>query len=194
MLYRFFVSCLFIFLLCALNQTHAQIEKGAGLVSLERHQLTLDLLAPGIRYEVRLSDHISASTAFSPGFASYQAGNILGYAWHNRLRLYLNLLHRLNKGKNTSGNSGDYFAVANTVFWGGLQITGNFETSDDFAISFYGAMYGVQRTFERGFNYNVELGYGHYQGDGTTNGYGPLVSFSFGWVPTKRKSRTPVFY
>lgn len=193
MLKRFIGFCLFYLVLLIPNSTRAQTESGAGLVSLERHQLTLDLMAPGIRYELGLTNYISASASFSPGFASYQAGNILGYAVHNRLRLYVNLLQRLNKGKNTSGNSGDYFAVANTVFWGGLQITGNFETSDDFAIAFYGGMYGMQRTFETGFNYNLEFGYGHYQGDGTTNGYGPLISFSFGWVPTKRKSRKPVF-
>ncbi|CAN0603948.1 unnamed protein product, partial [Ectocarpus sp. 12 AP-2014] len=189
MLYRLRGFYLLFLSLIIPNCIFAQTESGAELVSLERHQLTLDLMSPGIRYELGLTNNISASTSFSPGLASYQAGDILGYAIHNRLRLYLNLLHRLNKGKNTSGNSGDYFAVANTVFWGNLQITGNLEASDDFALAFYGGMYGVQRTFERGFNYNIELGFGHYQGDGTTNGYGPLLSFSFGWVPTKRKSR-----
>ena len=164
-------------------------EKGTGIINLERHQLTINLLGPGIRYELGLLRNVSVSTSFTPGLATYEEGYTFGFAWHTRIRYYHNFKNRLDINKNIVGNSADYLAPARSVFWGPLQVSDNLSGPDDFAVAFYGGVYGIQRTYRKGFNFNAELGFGYYRGDGVPNGYGPLLNFTFGWVATKRKSR-----
>ena len=65
------------------------------------------------------------------------------------------------------------------------------EGPDDFNLGFYGMVYGIQRTYEKGFNFNLEVGAGYYKGDGVPDGYGPLINLTFGWVATKRKKKDP---
>ena len=170
----------------------AQVREKAGpfdLINLERHQLTLNLLGPGIRYEFGLFKNVSVSTSFTPGLATYQEGYSFGYAWHTRIRYYHNFKTRLDINKNVVGNSADYIAPARSIFFGPLQFSNSLKDNNDFAIAFYGGVYGVQRTYRKGFNFNAELGFGYYDGDGVGNGYGPLFNFTFGWVPTKKKKK-----
>ncbi|MBM1106211.1 hypothetical protein JQC67_08695 [Aurantibacter crassamenti] len=168
-------------------------EQGSGLINLERHQFKLNLVGPGISYELGLFKNVTASTSFGPSLAYYTEGYSFGFAWHTRLRYYHNLTRRIDMRKNVSGNSGNYISAARSVFWAPLQISNNLQGADDFAMAFYGGVYGIQRTYEKGFNFNIELGAGYYRGDGVLDGYGTLLNFSFGWVPTKRKSRKPTF-
>lgn len=178
------------------SRLSAQIEKAGSpfdLINLERHQVILNLVGPGLSYELGIFKNVSASTSFGLGAAHYQEGYTFGYAWHTRMRWYHNLERRKSFGKNISGNSGDYIAAARSIFWGPVQLSNNLAPPDDFAFAVYGGMYGIQRTYEKGFNFNVELGGGYFDGDGVANGYGALLSFSFGWVATKRKSRKPTF-
>ena len=168
-------------------------EKGWGIVNLERHQVTLNLVNPGISYEIGLFRNVSASGSTGFGLASYEEGYAFGYALHNRVRYYHNFNRRIAMDKNVSGNSGNYLALANTIFFSQLRVATDIEGPKDFNIGFYGMLYGIQRTYEKGFNFNAELGAGYYLGDGVPSGYGPLLNFTFGWVPTKRKSRKPTF-
>ena len=178
----------------------AQIEKAGSpfdLINLERHQVKLNLVAPGLSYELGIFKNVSASTSFGLGAASYLGGDengyTFGYAWHTRFRWYHNLERRKAMGKNVSGNSGNYFAAARSIFYGPLQISSNLKPPNDFALGVYGGVYGLQRTYEKGFNFGAELGGGYFRGDGIGNGYGVLMSFSFGWVATKRRAITPTF-
>lgn len=186
-----------VFVILACFTLSAQVnglnEKGWGIVNLERHQVTLNLVNPGISYEIGLFRNVSASGSTGFGLASYEEGYAFGYALHNRVRYYHNFNRRIAMDKNVSGNSGNYFALSNTIFFSQLRVATNIEGPKDFNIGFYGVLYGIQRTYEKGFNFNAELGAGYYVGDGVPSGYGPLLNFTFGWVPTKRKSRKPTF-
>jgi hypothetical protein len=168
-------------------------EKGSGLINLERHQFKFDLLAPGLSYELGLFRNQSVSTNLGLGLATYQEGYAYGLAWNNRYRYYHNFKRRIDLGKNISGNSGDYIAAALAIFFSQLRLGTNIEGPKDFNLGFYGLVYGIQRTYPKGFNFTAELGGGYYRGDGVPSGYGPHFSFNFGWVATKRKSRKPVF-
>lgn len=168
-------------------------EKGNGIVNLERHQFKFDLLSPGISYELGLFKNQSVSTALGLGMAAYEPGYVFGLALNNRYRYYHNFQRRINMDKNVSGNSGNYIAAAQAIFFSQARLTTNIIGPDDFNVGFYGMVYGVQRTYPKGFNFNAELGAGYYRGDGIPSGYGPLIGFTFGWVATKRKSREPVF-
>jgi len=179
--------------ICLNGQVRKIAEQGNGLINLERHQVKFNLFGPGVSYELGLFRNVTASTSFGPALAVYKEGYTFGFGWHTRLKYYHNLKRRINKGKNVSGNSGDYLSAARSVFWGPLQISNNLDAPKDFALAFYGGVYGIQRTYPKGFNFNAELGVGRYLGDGVSNGYGALLNFTFGWVATKRKSRKPVF-
>ena len=164
-------------------------EKGIGIINLERHQFTVNLLGPGFTYELGLIRNVTASGSFSPAFARYQEGYTFGYSWHTRLRYYHNISQRLDINKNVIGNSANYVAAAQSIFWKPIQITENMPDTEAWAFSFYGAVYGIQRTFKKGFNINAEAGYGYMRGDGLLNGHGPLVHITFGWVATKRRKK-----
>lgn len=185
------------FILIAVHSTvFAQAEqrtKTFDLINLERHQFKFDLLSPGFSYELGLFKNQSVSTSLGLGLATYQEGYAYGLAMNNRYRYYHNFNRRINTGKNVSGNSGNYIAAAQAIFFSQLRIATNIEGPSDFNLGFYGMVYGIQRTYPKGFNFNLELGAGYYRGDGIPSGYGPLFGFNFGWVATKRKSRKPTF-
>lgn len=176
--------------------SNAQWQERGGtfdLAHLERHQFKLNLLSPGFTYELGLFKNQSVSTNLGLAAATYQEGYAFGLALNNRYRYYHNFNRRGRLDKNTSGNSGNYIAAAQTIFFSQLRIATNIEAPKDFNLGFFGMVYGIQRTYDKGFNFNLELGAGYYRGDGVPSGYGPLINFTFGWVATKRKSKEPVF-
>ena len=187
-----FLASLMIFVSNLQAQWH---ERGGAfeLVHLERHQFRLDLLGPGLNYELGLFRNQSVSTGLGLSTATYGEGYALGVTMNNRYRYYHNFNRRVAKGRNVSGNSGNYIAAAQSIFFSPLRLATNIEGEDDFNLGFYGMVYGIQRTYGTGLNFNIELGAGYYRGDGVSSGYGPLLHFTIGWVATKRKSKIPVF-
>ncbi|MFS4467137.1 hypothetical protein [Maribacter sp. 2210JD10-5] len=179
------IISLFLFLTAQSQETY---EKGWGIVNLERHQVKF---GTGFNYELGLFKNVTIGTGFGPSLVSYSEGYTTGLAWHTQLKYYTNLNSRKIKGKNISGNSGDYIAAQRSVFWGPLQLSTDLRPPKDFAVAFYGMVYGVQRTNKKGFQTNVEMGGGIIRGDGAPNGYGGLLSVSFGWLATKPKNKKP---
>jgi hypothetical protein len=175
------------------SQNRGIVEKGSAIVNLERHQIKFDLFSPGISYEFGLFRNQSVSTNVGLGTGTYDEGYAFGLAMNNRYRYYHNFQRRIRMDKNVSGNSGNYIAAAQAIFFSQLRLATDIEGPDDFNLGFFGMVYGIQRTYENGFNFNAELGAGLYKGDGVPDGYGPLVNFTFGWVATKRRSRKPTF-
>lgn len=175
------------------SQSYGVTEKGFGIVNLERHQFKFDLFSPGISYELGIIKNVSASGGLGLGYATYDEGYAVGVTLHTRVRYYHNFNRRIRNNKNVAGNSGDYVGAARSIFFSQGRLATNIEGPDDFNLGVYGLVYGIQRTYPKGFNFNLELGAGYYRGDGVPNGYGPLLNFTFGWVATKRKSRKPVF-
>jgi hypothetical protein len=181
-----FGLCLFLFL--SFNSNAQQyVESWDGTPNLERHQFTLNLL--GIRYELGLFKNVSISSSLAPGLATYEEGYSFGFAWHTRVRYYHNFKKRYNFGMEVVGNSANYFGPARTLFWEPLQLADNLNDIGEFSLAFYGGVYGWQRTNTKGFNTTFEVGFGYYDGIGVSSGFGPLLNFTFGWVPTNRRSK-----
>ncbi|NDV43578.1 hypothetical protein [Flagellimonas sediminis] len=181
--------------LCCFSVFSQFYEKGRtfDLINLERHQFKFDLLSPGFSYELGLFKNQSVSIGLGLATATYGEGYAFGLTMNNRYRYYHNFQRRINRDKNVSGNSGNYLAAAQAIFFSQLRISSNIDGPKDFNLGFYGMVYGIQRTYKNGFNFNAELGAGLYKGDGVPDGYGPLIHFTFGWVATKQKSREPQF-
>lgn len=190
---RFALCALLLIFTSGLQAQWKERGKTFDLVHLERHQFRLDLLSPGLNYELGLFKNQSVSAGMGLTTATYGEGYALGLTLNNRYRYYHNFNRRIDRGRNVSGNSGNYLAAAQSIFFSNLRISTNIEGPDDFSLGFYGMVYGIQRTYGNGLNFNLELGAGHYKGDGVLDGFGPLLHFTFGWVATKRKAKVPVF-
>ena len=106
------------FLLFSSNiEAQRTAEKGWGIVNLERHQFKFNILGPGVNYELGLFKNVTASGGLGFGAASYQEGYALGLTLHTRVRYYHNFNRRLKLNKVVSGNSGNYLAVARSIFF-----------------------------------------------------------------------------
>ncbi|MFD0796771.1 hypothetical protein ACFQZJ_04815 [Maribacter chungangensis] len=185
----FLFLCISSFFIAQL-QSQRISEKGVGIVNLERHQFAF---GTGFRYEIGLFRNVSASTSLAPALAMYSEGYTFGLAWNIRMRYYHNFQERLDINKNVVGNSANYIGPARSAFFGGLQLANNFDAPNGFDKEFFGGVYGIQRTYRSGFNFNAEIGVGYYRSEFLPSGYGGLFSFMVGWVPMKKKARTPVF-
>ncbi len=181
-----FTSVLFIFINV---KTNAQqfVENYDGVPNLERHQVTFNFFAPGLTYEFGILKNVSLSGSFVPAYGIYEHGYTFGYAFNTRARFYINFDSRYKKGKNINYNSADYIAAAQSMFWEPLQLFTNIDGPAENTLVFWGGVYGIQRSNDKGFNYNLEFGYGYYEGiGGIESGHGPMLSLSIGWVATNR--------
>ncbi len=183
--------CLLFFSICALNAQSG--ERRGNTLILEKQQLNFNFLSLGLDYEFRIGKNQTVSTGFSIGLATPQDGYLVAPAWNSRYRYYYNLNSRTRNGKNTSGNSGDYFAASYTIFIPDLKIASNIEV-DNFNLRFVGGVYGVQRSFSNGFYFDVSLGAGLYVGNGIKSGIGPATNLSIGWRPKKKKKKPKINY
>lgn len=165
-------------------------EKGKKPKQVEAAQLSFNLLMPGVDFELGLFKNQTISGGLGLGLATYNEGYLFGGAVNTRYRYYYNFKRRIRMDKEISGNSGNYFAAAQAIYFSQLRVLTNIDGPKDFNIGFYGLVYGLQRTTEKGFRINAEIGAGYYRGDGVPSGVGPMFSFNFGWVPTKRKSKS----
>jgi len=184
-------SFLFLFLtLFIVENFQAQqfVENYDGVPNLERHQVTLNFFGPGLTYELGLFKNVSVSGSITPGLGINEDGYTFGYVFHTRARFYLNFDSRNKNGKTINYNSADYIAAARSMFWEPLQFATNIDGPSEYTLVFWGGVYGIQRTNDKGFNYNLELGVGYYEGiGGVESSYGGLLNFTIGWVATNRK-------
>ena len=155
---------------------------------VEEHQFSLNILLPGATYEFGVGNEsrIAASVAFGlayresdifdSGFGVYPIGFL-------QYRMYTNFNRREIKGKNIQGNSGDYFAPT-ALIQGGNAIIGDL----DFSSNIFGgaaAVYGLQRTGKKGFQFNIEFGPA-YLFDDFSDGIGLYFDLKLGFVLGKK--------
>ncbi|MDP5062018.1 MAG: hypothetical protein NWP64_08880, partial [Maribacter sp.] len=100
------------------------------------------------------------------------------------VRQYINFDRRLRKGKNISGNTGNYISFLNQ-FQLGTPVIGNLEYASDY---FYNAaiVYGMQRPYEKGFYWGLAFGPGIFTDEFNTDA-GILIDVRLGWVIGGRK-------
>ncbi|MFS4417236.1 hypothetical protein [Maribacter sp. 2307ULW6-5] len=99
-------------------------------------------------------------------------------------RHFTNFERRISKGKNISGNSGDYVAFVNRLIVA-APLLGNREYDNPFP--YVGAfVYGFQRTYNRGFYWGLSLGPGFFTGDNDP-GLSLFTELKLGWVLGQKK-------
>lgn len=190
-----------LFLILSISMKAQQfVESSDNTPNLERHQLTLNLINPGFKYELGLIKNVSLSSGVNSALAYYSKGYTFGFAWHTQIRYYHNFKQRYDVNKNVMGNSANFISFARTAFFQPIQLITDLDFDKNSSIIFHGITYGFQRTNSNNFNITAELGYGLYDAFGVftsssstqlANGHGFLLNITFGWVPTNRKSRMP---
>ncbi len=149
----------------------------------------INLLAPGVSYEIGVADKTTLNLEAFLGFAlnggsDRETSFGLYPGLEADIRQYVNFSRRTRKGKNISGNTGNYVAFLNQLQFG-TPIIGDLEYASDY---FYNAaiVYGMQRTYEKGFYWGLAFGPGIFVDDFYTDA-GILIDIRLGWVIGGRK-------
>jgi len=158
-----------------------------GQKNVSEKQWKINVLPPSVSYEMGIAKNATLSADIGFGFGlrggserTTEFGIFplaeLGY------RYYYNMDRRLENGKNISGNTGNYIGplisyISGTSIFGDLSIANQL---------FVGPVYGLQRTYKKGFSFNVELGAGYFEND-VDGGLGVFVGFELGWVLRRNK-------
>ncbi|MFS4493746.1 hypothetical protein [Maribacter sp. 2308TA10-17] len=175
-------KCAFLFSVLCFSILNAQTDK-----NVEEHQVQIGLPMPAILYEKGISNNSTLSLEAVTGFelrgctgceTQYGIRAIL----RGQYRYYYNLERRITKGKNISGNTGNYVGGLMLVQFGN-PIIGDIQRPDIFGV---GPVYGIQRTYRRGFFYRLEGGVAYLE-DGFGSGVGLILAARIGWVLRKRR-------
>jgi hypothetical protein len=170
-------------------------ERGFRPVYLERHNLQFNLLLPGFQYEFGLLPNLSAGAEVGLSMATPTEGYSIAPAYRAFSRYYHNLRSRAGQQKNVSGNSGNYFSISFQQFFVEWELAGNLD-NEGRDLNFLGVLYGIQRSYGKGFGFGLEAGAGNYFRNRISGGIGPVVNLRINWNPflkRRKKNRVPVF-
>ena len=149
----------------------------------------INALAPGVSYELGVGSKTTLNLEGFLGFAlnggfgrDTDFGLFPGLA--AEVRQYINFDRRLRKGKNISGNTGNYISFLNQMQFG-TPIIGNLEYASDYYYNIVLA-YGLQRTYKKGFYFGLAFGPGIFVNEFDAN-TGVLIDARLGWVIGGRK-------
>jgi len=162
---------------------------GQSNKSVEDHQITLNALLPGIVYEAGIAQKSTLTAELTFGF-QYRESDFFGDGFgvypigRFQYRDYYNFERRLRKGKRISGNTGNYTAPT-VVLQSGNAFIGDLDLASRYTIGI-GAVYGIQRTAPKGFQFRLEAGPAYFI-DEFDNGLGLLLAVKLGWVLGKKK-------
>ncbi|CAM3614621.1 hypothetical protein ZORO111903_09685 [Zobellia roscoffensis] len=156
--------------------------------NVEDHQVQLGLPVPAILYEKGLGKNTTATIEFVAGFGLRGCSGCetdfgIFPTFRGQFRYYYNMDRRLDKGKNISGNSGNYIAML-MVYQDENPIFGDLELAE--SVFGVGPVYGLQRTYRRGFFYRLEGGVGYFETE-SEDGLGLFLGARVGWVLGKRR-------
>ena len=141
-------------------------DSSTNEVQLSNNQLNINLLAPSISYEKKISDRSSITIAAGSSFTHYTKSDISGVSTsrlfvHPQVQSsYRNYFKRKRVRKNNLlNNSGNYFG-----YFAGYQFKA--VGSDDFAPRLerdqfsFGVVWGMQRNYKSGIHFGFSIGPG----------------------------------
>ncbi len=167
---------------------------------VEPTMLKINFIDPGIEYEIKVTKKSTLMFGVGTGVSlgSFNGHTEFGVfpSIEGHARYYNNIDRRIKKGKNISNNSGNYMSLM-TLYQFSKSLIGNLlYTSDAFLI---GPVYGMQRTYNSGFNWGFEAGglYATREAGFFFNNekseyadYIPWANFSVGWIIRNKNKKT----
>lgn len=146
----------------------------------------VNFINPGLEYEGAIGQNQTVDLGIGLQFGFNSVGYAFFPALKGQYRYYYNFDRRMEKNKRIAGNSANYLAASGTLFLEEV-IIGNVSSGDGY-FGVVGPVYGIQRTYPKGFNFNLEFGVGYYfDSSYSDDGFGPMASLSIGWVLGKKK-------
>jgi len=172
-----FLSCSYL--------SHAQFGKNC-----EVSQYKLNIINPGIEYEqgigvnTTLDIKAGMQVAIDPAVSEPLNDFALFPALALQYRYYYNFGRRARNGRQIYGNSANYIAPAVAVFAPGTRTINEVDVKG--VITYAGAVTGLQRSYNSGFNFSVDVGAAYYMGS-FDNGIYPVVNLGIGWIFSEKR-------
>jgi len=172
-------------LLTFVFQVNAQFGKNCEL-----RQVKINILNPGFEYEMALGtnttfdikaglqialDPLVSNVYEEPGFFPAIAG---------QYRYYYNFENRQRNRRQIYGNSANYIAPAVAVFFPDTRTIENEVVKGTFGYA--GLVTGLQRSYDSGFNFTVDVGAAYYVGQFKGAIY-PVANVSIGWIINEKR-------
>jgi len=127
------------------------------------NQFKINFFTPGVEFETGVSTNSTINLALGTGIF---------------------LRERNNQG--TEFGVFPFFEGQYRYYQSGKSIIGNIDFTEDYA-GFVGPIWGMQRTYNSGFNLNLSAGVGYSWSDSFEGEITPILSFTLGWVLGGRK-------
>jgi len=157
--------------------------------NVEDNQFKINFMTPALNYEIGIQRNSTLCFELGTGFALRGGSEVrtdFGFYPYleGQYNYYYNLDRRIAKGKNIALNTGNFIAIK-TSYSNGKPILGDLYGNNYF---FIGPMYGLQRTYKSGFNFEIAGGVGYYKND-VDGGAAVEIDLSIGWVLFKKKNK-----
>ncbi|MFK7813003.1 MAG: hypothetical protein AB8B59_10945 [Maribacter sp.] len=156
----------------------------------ELRQFKINILNPGIEYEMALGTNttfdIKAGLQFGldPLVSNIYEEIAFLPAAAGQFRYYYNFEKRQQNRRQIYGNSANYIAPAVAVFLPGSRTINN--EVEKGAFGYAGLVTGLQRSYDSGINFSVDLGAAYYAGQ--FNGQIlPVANLSIGWIISEKR-------
>ncbi|MGB5553817.1 MAG: hypothetical protein WBM83_04095 [Flavobacteriaceae bacterium] len=156
----------------------------------ELRQFKLNLLNPGIEYEMALGTNttldfkVGIQVALDPVVAEPYKDFGIFPALALQYRYYYNFEQRQRNRRQIYGNSANYVAPAVAVFSPSLGGAEDQEVTGVFGYA--GLVTGIQRSYNSGFNFSIDAGAAYYLGpfEGQIL---PVVNLSIGFIFSEKR-------
>lgn len=175
----------FLVLLLVGLYSNAQFGKNCEL-----RQFKVNIVNPGIEYEMALGTNTTLDfkaglqVALDPLVPNIYEEVGFFPALAGQYRYYYNFDKRQRNRRQIYGNSANYIAPAAAVFIPGARTIDNVVVKD--VISYAGVVTGLQRSYNSGFNFSVDVGAAYYIGTFKEAIY-PVANLSIGWIISEKR-------
>ncbi|GIQ60679.1 DUF3575 domain-containing protein [Flavobacterium collinsii] len=173
---------LFLFLsFLIINVIQAQDEAP----SVEKNQFKINMISPGFVYEHgftaknTLYSEISLGVGYSYNSFYNESNVYFSPLISEQFRHYYNLEKRTKKGKRTAHNSANFFAL--NAQYNFRTVSTNERYRERVPSTTLAVLWGLQRTYNRKFNMEFNLGPG-INIDKYDTEFVPVANFTLGWV------------
>lgn len=167
-------------LLILVGQANAQFGKNCEL-----RQVKINLMNPGFEYEMALGANTTfdvkagLQVTLDPLLPDVYEELAFLPTITGQYRYYYNFEKRQRNRKQIYGNSANYVAPAAAIFFPGTRTIENMVVKG--MLGYAGVVTGLQRSFDSGFNFSVDVGAAYYMGQFESIIY-PVANLSIGWI------------
>jgi Protein of unknown function (DUF3575) len=159
-------------------------------LGVSNHLLKLNILRTGLAYEksITKSSTLNLDANFTPFFK--KGNSVFGAPKfflnvNGHYRYYYNFEKRKKKGKNISGNSGNYLALGSSYYFKSLDEAKDVSFNDGFSTSL---VWGLQRTYKNKLYINLNAGLG-YNFSVPVRNVKPVINFTLGYILFENSSK-----